>query len=234
MSFNLDQIEEKIGIGFKNKKLLNQAFIHRSYLNENPDIPQSNERLEFLGDAVLEFVVSEVLFQKFKKEDEGHLTALRARLVNTVSLAQTAKELGVGKLLYLSRGEEKGGGRENPSLLADTVEALIGAIFVDQGIEKANDFVDRFILKRLPEIVKKPLKDPKSLLQEFVQANGYPAPVYKVVKEVGPDHAKEFTVEVLIGGKPYTQGTGPSKQVATQKAAKAALEIWTHEASVDT
>lgn len=231
MNSSTSQIEEKIGIGFKNKKLLNQAFIHRSYLNENPGIPESNERLEFLGDAVLEFVVSEDLFQRFKKEDEGHLTALRARLVNTISLAQTAKELGVGQLLYLSRGEEKGGGRENPGLLADTVEALIGAIFIDQGIEKARNFISRFILKRLAEVVKKPLKDAKSLLQEFVQANGYPAPVYKVVKEVGPDHAKEFTVEVLIGGKPYAQGQGSSKQIATQEAAQQALKIWTHEAN---
>lgn len=230
MSFNPAQIEEKIGIVFKDKKLLNQAFIHRSYLNEHPGIPESNERLEFLGDAVLEFVVSEALFQRFKKEDEGHLTALRARLVNTASLAQTARELGVGRLLYLSWGEEKGGGRENPGLLADTVEALIGAIFVDLGIEKAKGFIERFILKKLAEVVKKPLKDAKSLLQEFVQANGYPAPVYKVLKAEGPDHAKEFTIEVLIGGKPYAKGAGPNKQVATQKAAKAALAIWTHEA----
>ncbi|MBI2007495.1 MAG: ribonuclease III [Candidatus Blackburnbacteria bacterium] len=230
MSFNDEaELEKKTDIVFQDKKLLHQAFIHRSFLNENPETKESNERLEFLGDAVLEFVVSESLFEKFKKEDEGHLTALRAKLVNTISLAETATELGVGRLLYLSRGEEKSGGRSNSGLLADTVEALIGAIFIDQGIEKASLFIQKFILKKLPEVVKTSLKDPKSMLQEFVQANGYPTPVYRVVKELGPDHAKEFTVEVLVGGKSYAKGIGPSKQIATQEAAQEALKIWTNK-----
>lgn len=232
MSFNSEsELEKKIGVSFRNKKLLHQAFIHRSFLNENPETKQSNERMEFLGDAVLEFVVSESLFEKFEKEDEGHLTALRARLVNTVSLAQTAKELEIGELLYLSKGEEKSGGRSNPGLLADTVEALIGALFLDRGIEGAALFIKKFILKKVADVVKTSLKDPKSMLQEFVQANGYPAPAYKIVSEVGPDHAKEFTVEVLVGGKSYARGVGPSKQIATQKAADEALKIWTHEAN---
>lgn len=226
-----ESLEKRIGVAFDNKGLFHQAFVHRSFLNENPKIKESNERLEFLGDAVLEFAVSEHLFSKFKNEDEGHLTALRARLVNTVSLAQTAKELGIGELLYLSRGEEKSGGRTNSGLLADTVEALIGAIFIDQGINKASGFIEKFILKKIPEIVKTPLKDSKSMLQEFVQANGYPAPSYKVIKEEGPDHAKEFTVEVLVGGKPYARGSGPSKQIATQKAAEEAIKVWEHETS---
>lgn len=230
-SFSEENFEKKIGISFTGKNLLHQAFVHRSFLNENPQIKESNERLEFLGDAVLEFVVSDHLFRKFGKEDEGHLTALRARLVNTISLAQTAKELEIGGLLYLSRGEEKSGGRDNSGLLADTVEAIIGAIFIDGGMEKASLFIENFILKKIPDVVKTPLKDPKSMLQEFVQANGYPAPVYKVVREEGPDHAKEFTVEVFIGGKPYARGSGPSKQTATQEAAQAALKVWTHEAN---
>lgn len=230
-SFSEENFEKKIGISFTGKNLLHQAFVHRSFLNENPQIKESNERLEFLGDAVLEFVVSDHLFRKFEKEDEGHLTALRARLVNTTSLAQTAKELEIGGLLYLSRGEEKSGGRDNPGLLADTVEAIIGAIFIDGGMEKASIFIENFILKKIPDVVKTPLKDSKSMLQEFVQANGYPAPVYKVVREEGPDHAKEFTVEVFIGGKPYARGAGPSKQTATQEAAQAALKVWTHEAN---
>lgn len=222
----IPEIEQKIGITFKDKDLLGLAFIHRSFLNENPRVQESNERLEFLGDAVLEFVVSEHLFKKFSKEDEGHLTALRAKLVNTISLSETAKELEIGNLLCLSKGEEKSGGRENPSLLANTVEALIGAIFIDQGIEAAQEFIDKFILKKIPEIVKISLKDPKSLLQEFVQANGHSTPFYRVVKEEGPDHAKQFTVEVVVDGKAYAQGTGPSKQIAAQKAAEEAIKSW--------
>lgn len=228
---NIEELQAKIGITFRNKDFLHRAFIHRSYLNENSQEKESNERLEFLGDAVLEFVVSENLFSHFKSEDEGHLTALRSRLVNTTSLAGTAKELGLGELLYLSRGEEASGGRQNRSLLANTVEALIGAIFLDQGIEAAKKFIEAFIIKKLPDIVKSPLKDPKSRLQEFVQANGYPAPTYKLIEALGPDHAKEFTVEVLVDRKPYARGSGPSKQIATQEAAGAALEKWEEEKS---
>lgn len=221
-----NNFEQKIGVNFKDKNLLQQAFYHRSYLNENKQIKESNERLEFLGDAVLEFVVSEHLFRKFPREQEGVLTALRARLVNTTSLAQVAQSLDLGERLYLSRGEEKSGGRRNPGLLADTVEALIGAIFVDRGIEEARRFVEKHVSAKIPEVVKKSLKDPKSMLQEFVQAAGYPAPIYKVVREVGPDHAKVFTVEVLIDKKPLAQGTGASKAIATQEAATRALETW--------
>lgn len=226
---NIEELQAKIGITFRNKDFLYRAFIHRSYLNENAQEKESNERLEFLGDAVLEFVVSENLFSHFTSEDEGHLTTLRSRLVNTTSLAGTAKELGLGELLYLSRGEEGSLGRQNRSLLANTVEALIGAIFLDQGIEAAKKFIEAFIIKKLPEIVKAPLKDPKSRLQEFVQANGYPAPTYKLIEALGPDHAKEFTVEVLVDRKPYAQGSGPSKQIATQEAAGAALKRWEEE-----
>lgn len=230
MNSNKEQeIEQKIQIQFKNKDLLHLAFIHRSFLNENQKATESNERLEFLGDAILEFIVSKHLFDQFKKGDEGHLTALRAKLVNTISLAETARELEIGDMLYLSKGEEKSGGRTNSSILADTIEALIGAIFIDQGIGKAEEFIHNFILKKIPDVVKTSLKDPKSLLQEFVQANGYRAPVYKVVKEEGPDHAKQFTIEVLIEGKPYAQATGPNKQIATQKAAERAVNIWTQQ-----
>ncbi len=223
---NLLELQIKIGVAFQNEDLLHRAFIHRSYLNENSKEKESNERLEFLGDAVLEFVVSENLFSHFKTEDEGHLTALRSRLVNTISLAGTAKELSLGELLYLSRGEESSGGRQNRSLLANTVEALIGAIFLDQGIDAAKKFIETFIVKKLPDIVKSPLKDPKSRLQEFVQANGLAAPTYKLIEAAGPDHAKEFTVEVLVDRKPYAQGSGPSKQIATQSAATEALKRW--------
>lgn len=220
------QVEEKIGITFKDKSYLHRAFIHRSYLNENKNESESNERLEFLGDAVLEFIVSNYLFVHFSKLDEGHLTALRSKLVNTTSLAQTARELDLGDALYLSRGEEQSGGRTNTGLLANTVEALLGAIFLDQGVDGAKEFVDRFILSKVAETVKESLKDPKSSLQEFVQARGLPAPSYKVVAATGPDHAKEFTIEVWINKKSYATGKGNSKKVATQDAAGKALEEW--------
>ena len=219
-------VEKSIGINFKNKEILHKALIHRSFLNENPKEGESNERLEFLGDAVLEFVSSESLYQKFPKEDEGHLTALRAQLVNTYALAGVAEKLNLGQALYLSRGEEKSGGRENKGLLANTVEAIIGAIFIDQGTDEAKKFIDQFVLIRIPEVVKKSLKDPKSLFQEYVQAAGHATPIYRVVSETGPDHAKTFTVEVVVDKKPYAQGTGQSKQIAAQIAAENALEVW--------
>jgi ribonuclease-3 len=220
------KIEDAIGIEFVDKKLLHKAFLHRSYLNERREEKESNERLEFLGDAVLEFVVSEQLFARFPNEDEGHLTTLRSRLVNTISLAETARELELGEALYLSRGEEQSGGRQNTGLLANTVEARLGAVFLDQGIDAARDFIDRFIIVKIPETVKKSLKDPKSILQEQVQAQNLPAPLYKVVEEAGPDHAKAFTVEVLIDKKSYAQGAGSSKKAATQDAAEKALATW--------
>ncbi|OGY11342.1 MAG: ribonuclease III [Candidatus Blackburnbacteria bacterium RIFCSPHIGHO2_02_FULL_44_20] len=219
-------IEEKTGIVFQDKALLHRAFVHRSFLNERKDEKESNERLEFLGDAVLEFLVSNHIYLHFPGQDEGHLTALRSKLVNTTSLAQTARNLNLGESLYLSRGEEQGGGRTNTSLLANTVEALLGAIFLDQGVDGAGEFVDKFILTKIPETVRESLKDPKSMLQEFVQAQGLPAPIYKLVSQIGPDHAKEFTVEVLIDKKPYAQGKGSSKKIATQDAAALALQQW--------
>lgn len=226
MQNNESQIEERIGIVFKDKSLLHRAFIHRSFLNEKKEEKESNERLEFLGDAVLEFIVSNYLFVHFLNQDEGHLTALRSKLVNTTSLAQTARELNLGEALYLSRGEEQSGGRTNTGLMANTVEALLGALFLDQGVDAARDFVDRFILSKVPETVKESLKDPKSMLQEFVQARGLPAPNYKVTGESGPDHAKEFSIEVWVDKKPYAKGTGNSKKVATQAAAAKALDLW--------
>ncbi len=225
--FNLEQLEKSLGVNFKDHALLRCALIHRSFLNENPQEKESNERLEFLGDAVLEFIVSEILFKEFAHEDEGHLTVLRSRLVNTTSLAATASQLNLGSMLFLSRGEEKSGGRQNTSLLADTVEAILGAIYLDQGIEGAYKFVNAHIMTKVPDIVKKSLKDAKSLLQEYIQANGHSAPIYKTISEVGPDHAKLFTVAVLVDRQPYAEGEGTSKQIAAQNAAQNALEKWT-------
>ncbi|MEJ2347584.1 MAG: ribonuclease III [Patescibacteria group bacterium] len=209
---------------FEDKNLLEQAFTHKSWVNENRNERESNERLEFLGDAILEFIVSREIYNNFPKKEEGYLTALRANLVNTQNLAHVAKKLKIGEKIYLSRGEEEGNGRSNPSLLADTMEAVIGALYLDRGIDVAYDFIKEYLLSEVPEKISRPLKDAKSRLQEYVQAQGNPAPTYKVIKETGPDHNKEFIIEVLVGGKSKGRGTGKSKSSATQAAAKDALK----------
>ena len=218
----LDELQES----FNNKSLFDLALTHKSWVNEHPKARESNERLEFLGDAVLEFVVSKRLFTSFPKKEEGFLTALRANLVNTVNLAEVARKMKIGKSLYLSKGEEEGGGRDNPSLLANTIEALIGAIFIDGGINSASEFIEKNILNDLEIRASEPLKDAKSMLQEIVQAQGNPAPKYNVVEEKGPDHAKKFTIEVLINGGRKAVGKGKNKGEAAQDAAKKALEMY--------
>jgi len=210
---------------FNNPKIIEEALTHRSWVNEHPGIRDNNERLEFLGDAILEFIVSKELFLQFPNKKEGFLTSLRANLVNTVSLSQTARDLGLGKELFLSKGEEETGGRENPSLLADTVEAIIGALFIDQGLEKAEEFIKTNILSKTQDMIRQPLKDAKSRLQEKVQSKGLPAPKYNVVKESGPDHQKTFVVRVAVNGKYIAEGSGKSKSEAEQKAAQEALKL---------
>lgn len=210
---------------FQNEQLLHTALTHRSALNENisPAI-ESNERLEFLGDAVLELATTEYLFQKFPQEPEGILTAYRSALVKTTTLAELADELGLGKRLYMSRGEEATGGRTNPSLLADTMEAVIGALFLDQGFVVVTKFLAEHLFVKFAEIkAQKLYRDAKSMLQEVVQAQGFEAPTYEVVDELGPDHDKQFTVRVLIDNQPAGLGTGKSKQTAQQAAAQEAL-----------
>ncbi len=209
---------------FKDKRLLELALTHKSWVNEHPGERESNERLEFLGDAILEFIVSKELYNHFPKKEEGYLTALRANLVNTVNLAELAVKLEVGASLYLSKGEEEGGGRENSSLLADTVEAIIGALFLDSGIDIAERFIKENLITEIPKKIAKPLKDAKSRLQEYVQSQGFPAPKYAVVEQSGPDHAKEFVIEVFINGESWGKGIGKSKSLAEQEAAKAGLE----------
>lgn len=209
---------------FKNKDLLTQALTHKSWVNENQNRRESNERLEFLGDAVLEFIVSKELFDKFPEKEEGFLTTLRANLVNTQNLSQVAKKMNIGEALYLSRGEEEGGGRKNTSLLADTMEAVIGALFLDQGLDKVHKFVEENLLVEIADKIKRPLKDAKSRLQESVQAKGLPAPRYKVVRYSGPDHAKEFIIEAVIAGKSWGRGVGKNKSLAAQRAAEDALK----------
>lgn len=214
---------EKVKKAFKDSDLLTLALTHKSWVNENPDKRNSNERLEFLGDAILEFVTSNEIYTNFPDKEEGYLTALRAKLVNTISLAKVARKLELGEKLFLSKGEEKEGGRNNTSLLANTVEALIGAIFLDRGLEPSSDFIKSHILVEIPRITKEPLKDAKSRLQELVQAQGLPAPKYEVVSESGPDHNKKFTVEAKVAKNTLGKGKGKNKGEAAQKAAEAAL-----------
>lgn len=213
-------------IPVKDKKLLLRALTHRSWINEHPDEKAtSNERLEFLGDAVLELAVTEYLFATKPQEQEGQLTALRSALVRTETLAKIAQKLKLGKHLKLSHGEEITGGRENQSLLANTFEAVIGAIYLDQGKKAAIAFIHTHLLPELEEIVNKNLaKDAKSLLQEKAQARGLQAPTYKVESENGPDHDKTFILAVYIDGKRISTGKGKSKQQAQQQAAQSALE----------
>ena len=208
---------------FRDKSLFDQALTHRSWVNEHKGERTSNERLEFLGDAVLEFIVSKELFARFPNKEEGYLTALRANLVNTVSLADLALKLNLGPFIHLSKGEEDGGGRTNTSLLADTVEAIIGATYIDRGVEDAQHFIAEYLLKDLDKRAALPLKDPKSSLQEYVQSQSLPAPKYQVVEESGPDHNKKFVIEVMVNGEAWARGEGKSKSTAEQDAAGQAL-----------
>lgn len=210
---------------FKNEALFHQAFTHRSYLNESKQKVDSNERLEFLGDSILSFVVSQELFRKYPQYHEGTLTNIRSLLVNTKTLAEIAKALGFGDFLKLSKGEEEAKGRENQSLLADSFEAYIGALFLDQGIEVISEFIKDTIFPIMDEIVeKKNFKDPKSLFQEQMQAQTHASPLYKVLAEEGPSHAKIFTVGVYVKDNKLGEGKGKSKQEAEENAAKEALE----------
>ncbi len=210
---------------FKNEKLYQQAFIHRSYLNESKEPVESNERLEFLGDSILSFVVSEHLYKTYPEFDEGILTNLRSLVVNTKSLAKTARELHFGDHLMLSKGEEDSRGRENESILANTFEAVIGALFMDQGIDEVKKFLHVVIIPHIAIFVeKKVFKDPKSLLQEYVQSKKQNSPVYKVLHEEGPAHAKQFTIGVYVGDDLKGEGRGKSKQEAEEHAAEQALE----------
>jgi ribonuclease-3 len=210
---------------FKNPKLFDQAFTHRSYLNESREKVESNERLEFLGDSILSFVVSRHLYTTYTDCNEGTLTNMRSLLVNTKSLAEISGELGFGSYLKLSKGEEDSHGRENQSLLADCYEAFIGALFMDQGLESAGDFIAQTLFPKAKKFESRDaLKDPKSLLQENVQAQKHTSPVYKVLHEEGPAHAKIFTIGVFINDVQMGEGKGKSKQQAEEGAAKEALE----------
>jgi ribonuclease-3 len=218
--------EQKVGVTFSNKELLVQAFTHRSYINENRHITRAhNERLEFLGDAVLELVSTIFLYNKFPDRHEGDLTAIRASLVNTITISDVARELGFNDELLLSKGESRDEGRARQAILANTFEAVIGAIYVDQGYDTASVFINKHLLPRTDLIVKDSLWiDSKSLFQEKSQELHSNTPVYKTVSEEGPDHDKQFTIGVFIGEEKIASGEGKSKQDAEQKAARAGLK----------
>ncbi len=218
--------EATAGVTFANKALLKQAFTHRSYINENRDSGlEHNERLEFLGDAVLELVITDFLYEKMKDSDEGTLTSLRSALVNADTCAKVATTLGVNDFLLLSKGESKDTGRARLYILANTLEAIIGALYLDQKYEAAKAFILAHIAPLADEIMATGAWiDAKSLFQEKAQENLGHTPVYKTVKEAGPDHDKRFTVAVSVAGATYGEGEGKSKQDAEQAAARQALE----------
>jgi ribonuclease-3 len=218
--------QKDLGISFHQESLLEQAFVHLSYLNENPGFARpSNERLEFLGDAILNFIVTEKLYEEFPQLPEGEMTEIRAALVCRDTLAELASSLKLGDWLLLGRGEEANGGRAKESNLANAIEALIGALYLDQGIAKARRFILRQLKRELEKI--KAGKIPpnyKALVQELIQGQKKPTPVYRLVEATGPDHSKQFTAEILVEGEALGKGVGKSKKVAESQAARAAWE----------
>lgn len=219
--------EKKIGYTFKDAELLEQAFTHRSYLNENRQLGrQHNERLEFLGDAVLELVVTEFLFAKYPDKTEGELTAVRAALVNTQSISSAATSLGMNDYLLLSRGESKDTGRARQIILANAFEALIGAIYLDTGYKPAVTFIGEQLFNRADDIVEKRLwQDAKSRFQEVAQERTGITPSYQMLSQTGPDHDKRFVVGVFLGSEKIAMGEGRSKQEAEQAAAEKGLQV---------
>jgi len=224
---NIDELAKNLKIKFNNKELLVKALTHRSYLNEAKIKGlNSNERLEFLGDAVLSFWITSQVYQKYPDSPEGELTFIRTFLVRTETLAKLSSKLNLGAYLLMSRGEELGGGRQNPSLLANTLEALIGAIYTDQGMTSVSDFLENQFSVLINNIDGgESLKDSKSLLQEYLQSQGNASPIYKLVSAEGPDHQKTFTMGIYLDDKLLATGTSKSKQEAEEEAAKKALEI---------
>lgn len=228
MAYEFEKLADHIGVRFKDISLLRMACTHRSYLNENRGSGlEHNERLEFLGDAVLELVITSFLFRKYPKKNEGELTAYRSAIVNTVSLSKVATHLGLNDYMLLSKGESKDTGRARSIILANAVEAVIGAIYMDQGYDSAANFISEHILNviDIDEIVDKKLwLDAKSRFQEKAQEKNGTTPTYKTLKEVGPDHDKQFTLGVFLGDAMVASGMGASKQEAEQRAAEKALE----------
>ena len=225
MQINFSELQQKIDITFQNQDLLKKVFIHRSFLNENTNQKlESNERLEFLGDAVLDLIVTDHMYQKYSEPD-GILTIWRSALVRGQNLAKLAKKLQLGDYLFLSKGEEKTGGRSRELLLANTFEALIGAIYLEKGYDETRKFLMKNIIAELPDIISNNLHlDPKTTLQELIQEKINITPTYEVLESKGPDHAKVFEVGVFVNDKMIGKGSGTNKQAAQSSAADVALE----------
>ncbi|MBU1016637.1 MAG: ribonuclease III [Patescibacteria group bacterium] len=227
MKTSTEKLEKKLNVSFVNKNLLIKALTHRSYLNEHKDLEESNERLEFLGDSILQFLTSEYLYNNYSAQ-EGLLTSYRSAVVRTESLADESTKLGIGDFLLLSKGEEATGGRERPYILANTFEALLGAMYLDRGLDISRKFLEKTIFQKIAEVVQtKRYKDSKSSFQELAQEKKGITPLYKVIKEWGPDHDKKFKVAVFVGDSIEGAGEGNSKQRAEETAAQNALEKWT-------
>jgi len=223
---DLATLQQTLGIVFNNTSLLEQALVHRSYLNENPGLAlESNERLEFLGDAVLGLIVTEKLYRDYPNLTEGEMTKLRSALVRRETVVNMAKAIRLGDYLYLGKGEEAGGGRHKPANLASAMEAVLAAIFLDQGPSKTRDFILRLLDTELQRAVsQRTVVDYKSELQELIQSREQQTPTYHVIEATGPDHSRTFTVEVRLGKTVLGRGSGKSKKAAETSAARAALE----------
>lgn len=229
MNNKLKNLITKLGLTVSDEHLIQNALVHRSYLNESSDFENSNERLEYLGDAVLELATSHYLYNTYPNFQEGMLTNMRAALVRTESLGETALGLGFDQLLLMSKGEEATGGRQNRSILADTFEAFLGAVYLDQGYPTCVNLLNEHIFKKAAVVLEsETYKDNKSLLQEIAQSRYKATPLYNLLSESGPDHDKEFVMQVIIGSETYSQGKGKSKQTAQEDAAKNTLEMITH------
>ena len=228
LKMDLEKVEKVLEIKFLDTELIRTAFTHRSYLNEHKDYKNpSNERLEFLGDAVLQFLSSEYLYNTYPSSPEGSLTNFRAALVCTPSLAEESKRLGFGEYLLLSRGEEASGGRDREYILANTFEAVLGSIYLDHDVDTCRKYLTKNLFYKVKAIVdNNRYKDYKSGFQELAQAKINQTPVYKVIEEQGPDHNKMFKIGLFIGEKMYGSGEGASKQKAEQASAKNALDNW--------
>jgi ribonuclease III len=217
---------KRLNLKFQNSLLLQRALTHRSYLNEHHEAIEDNERLEFLGDAVLDFLVGAWLYNRFPEMQEGDLTRLRSALVRTEQLAEFAASFGFGSALRLGRGESQAGGRDRKALLCATFEAIVGALYLDAGLDSVRSFIEPLLEPASTRILAANRDhDAKSMLQEMVQSQGYPAPIYHTVDSYGPEHSKVFQVEVIVNGSVIARGDGTSKQSAAQQAAQAAILI---------
>lgn len=224
---------QRVGLPFKDKLILARALTHRSYVNEHPEALEDNERLEFLGDAVLDFLSGAWLYNRFPEMDEGSLTRMRSALVRTEQLAEFARQIELGRAMRLGRGEVAAGARDRDVLLCATFEALIGALYLQSGIEATRKFISPFLEKAAQTLIADPaLFDPKSRLQEWSQAQHYGLPHYVTVQSSGPDHLRLFEVEVYINGQVYGRGSGPSKQAAARSAAQNALDFINQQSSI--